>query len=308
MSVTSEQRQSKDDDRGQRIDSKAERICLKNRLQNGGIPWELVLRIVDEIRSVKQMDRLYASVADEGCRDRLLVPLIADLCCEIKLAGTASGWSAAVHRVWFSTLSDPGLARERFDQLCHLVEDHALLLHKLHAGFSPDAALDALLSSQQLLEDELERIVSIELPSDHKDCFLSDSEGGRTFFSVNLQDKPQKIPSIAMRTTAGPYYSARLLVFLLDGEDFVRRLLNAFSDAEESVTVARKVARKLKQDFCAVSSSASGDATVLLIRGLNCALDNAAKRNGFRSETRVLGKNYRRFIYSFYLFKCGQRF
>jgi hypothetical protein len=287
MSITSEQRKAKDD-RGQRMDSKAERICLRDRLQKGGIPWELASRIGDEIRSVKQMDRLYASVEDEACRDRLFAPLVVDLCGGMKLAGTASGWSAAIHRVWFSAHSDPCLARERFDQLCHLVEDHALLLDKLHSGLSSDAALDALLSSQQLLDAELKRTVSIELPSEHMDCFSSDSDGQHTFFELKVLDKQQQIPSIMMQTKAGPYRSSRLLVFLLDGENFVRRLQDALSDDEECIAAARKVARTLKQDLCTVI--ASGDATVILIRGMDCALDKAAKQNGFRAETRVLGK------------------
>lgn len=291
MLVTSEQRSATNGGSGigrQWIDSKADRICLTDRLRNAGIPSELVSRIADEIRSGNILDRLYTSIEDEGCRDRVLVPLIADLCIGLELVGTAVGWSTAIHRAWFSAVSDPSVARKSFGQLRHLVEDHALLLDKIHTGLSPDAALDALLSAQQLLHDEHERTVSIELPTEHKNCFPSESADRRAFFSLIPFDKAQKIPSIVMRTTAGPYSSARLLVFLLDGEDFVHRLVHAFLDGAECVAVARNVARMLKQDFCAAISS--GDAIVLLIRGMECALDRVARQNGFRSETRVLGK------------------
>lgn len=287
MSITSKQLKSTVR-RVKRIDVKAERDCLTNRLKMGGIPWELASRIGDEIRSVKQMSLLYASVEDTDCRDRLLVPLVADLCSVVKLGGTASGWSAAIHRVWFSALPDPTLANERFDQLRHLVEDHALLLDKLHSGLLPDPALDALLASQQLLDTELARTVSIELPAEHSDCFPSESEQQRSFFRLKVLDKPQIFPCIVMQTCAGPYFSSRLCLFLLEGADFVSRLQETFSGDAECVAVARKVSLKLKQDFGAVTSN--DDATVLLIRGLDCALDKAAKKNGFRGETRVLGK------------------
>jgi len=293
MSVAQFSANSKTDN-GRSVDATAERTFLKDRLQKGGLPWELASRIADEIRSVQQMDALYASIDDETFRDLLFVPLLEDLSGRIKFDGTAHGWSRAVHRIWFSALPDPKVGRQRFDELLCLAEDHALLLDKLHTGLPPEEAMDELLSAQQLLKEDLPRTVSIELPKEHQGCFPSDSTDGRAkFFRLKVTtDEQQTIPVVTMQTKSGAFSSSRLFVNLLDGTEVVRRLQESFVDGNESIVVARQVALQLKQDLGSSRRVVTADdKTVLLIRGMGNALDQAAKKTGFRSEIRVLGKS-----------------
>lgn len=277
---------------GRRVDTTAERNCLKDRLRNAGLPWQISLRIADEMQNIKKLDALYSSIEDETCRDLLLVPLLKDLCGQIKFAGTAHGWSRAVHRLWFSALAEPNSAKGRFDDLCHLVEDHALLLDKLHTGLQPDEALDALLSAQQLLKEDLPRTVHIEVPLEHKDCFPSGdhAEARRSFFRLVTTEKNQTVPVVTMQTMAGPYSSDRLYVHLLDGTAVLKRLQDSFTTGDqEQIALARQVALALKRDL-GKKSKRVGDRDVLLIRGMENALNQAAKKSGFRSESKVLGE------------------
>ena len=75
----------------------------------------------------------------------------------------------------------------------------------------------------------------------------------------------------------------------MDGVEFVRRLQDAFTD-EDFIGVARRAAEKIRVDF------GISDMAVLLIRGLNPALDQAARQNGCRVETRVLGTSILPFV------------
>jgi hypothetical protein len=221
----------------------------------------------------------------------LLEPLIRDLCdSEEECFGTPSAWSTAIHRAWFSKLTIPSSAKKLFQELSSLVENHALLLDKLHGGLSPDAAVDEVLGSVKPNGDTLERYVVIDLPSEHLNCFPSEEqeEGAHSFFRLQVSDKPQKIASITMCTHAGPYHSARLLLLLMDGDDYVRRLSTSISNGPpDLIGAARTCAEKLHRDFCVVTRP--DDQVILLIQGMELALDNAAKKNGYRPELRVLG-------------------
>jgi hypothetical protein len=287
--------------------SMEERLCLQRRLQNCGIPKVLVTRIADEIRSVQQMDLLYSSIDDTICRELVLVPLISDLCDSSGCPGTPSAWSTTIHRAWFSKLSNPILANERFTELRHLVEDHALLLDKLHTGLSSDAAVDEVLGSHNLVHDAgMERYVWIDLPTEYVPCFSlpehENTTASSSFFRLRVVDAPttiQPIPScIVMQACAGPYHSSRLFIFLIDGAEFIRRIQDVVTTASgvhdpNYVHIARTCAQSIRNDF---STSVTGippnderSTTILIIRAMDCALSNAAKKNGFRSEIRVVG-------------------
>ena len=276
-----------------KIDTKAERICIIKRLQNFGIPWTLVTRITDEIRSVKQMDQLYSSINDLSCRELMLVPLICDLCGTDELPSTPTAWSKAVHCAWNSKLPVPTTATKHFNELSPIVEDQALLLEKLHDGLCPELALDEVLGAAQVkLEKKTNRIVCVDLPNEFADCFPSSSTKAENVFRLNIVDRPQKIPSIVLRTYAGPFYSPRLILFTLDGDDIVRRIQGTLRESSHGqsidyIAVSKILAEKIYRDFCAVT--ANGDTIVLLIRALGLALDNAAKKSEYRSEIRILG-------------------
>ena len=155
----------------------------------------------------------------------------------------------------------------------------------------PDEALNALLSTKQLLKEDLPRRVFIDVPQERRNCFpATDADGRQSFYrlTTTASDKKQAIPVVKMQTKAGPYSSSRLLVHLLDGTELLERLRQSIAEGEEYVTVARNVALALKQDFCL--DLIDDDHCVMLIRGMANALDQAAKRSGFRPEFRVIGE------------------
>lgn len=276
-----------------KINTKAERVCIIKRLQNCGIPWTLVTRITDEIRSVRQMDKLYSSSNDISCREIMLLPLISDLCETEELSSTASAWSKAIHSAWNSQLPDPTIAMKQFNELSPIVDDQALLLEKLHNGLCAEVALDKVLGTVQMKQEkQLHRIVCIDLPKDYADCFPSSTTNAPTVFRLNIVDRPQKILSIVIRTYAGPFYSPRFIIFTLDGDEIVRRIQatlkhSTYGQSTDYVNISKTLAEKIHRDFCVVT--ANDDTVVLLIRALGLALDNAAKKSEYRAEVRVLG-------------------
>jgi hypothetical protein len=163
----------------------------------------------------------------------------------------------------------------------------------LHTGLSAEVAVEEVLESAQLKQDkEFDRMVCIDLPKEYVECFPSTSANTTSVFRLNIVDKPQKILSIVIRTYAGPYFSPRFIIFSLDGEDLVRRIQSAMKvGGDESnldyVALAKTIAEKLYRDFCVVTGK--DENVVLLIRALDSALDKAAKKSEYRSETRILG-------------------
>jgi hypothetical protein len=270
----------------------AERTCLSDRLKTGGIPWVLASRVSEEFGSISQLDLLYGSVDDEECRDRLLAPVVADLSDKLQhLSGTPAGWSTAIHKVFFSALSDPAAGRANLEKFKHLVEDKAILLAKLHSGMQPEEALDSVLSSDQLEREACQGQVSIEVTPGNEKFFAVNQPGGPKFFALKVSENQPAVSRVFMRTNAGPYSSSRLCIFLLEGDDVMSRLREGLTEEQDFVSAARSMALRIRQDCCSKLpiNVAGEDTSLVLIRGLHSALDKAAKGNGFPSEMRVLG-------------------
>lgn len=285
-----------------RIDSKGERECVRNRLVRCGIPFEIAARISDEVPSPRKMNRLYAAIEDEGCRNQLFVPYISDLVDKVKYSGSSLGWSTAVHKVWLTALADPSKGRDSFDQYAHLVRDHALLLSTIHSGLSPEAALDKVLGSGQTTEDIICRTVEITAPEEFCRMFPTHREGAsQPFYRLKNVGSSSKIPSIRMQTTCGAYKSSFLSVFPLDGSQFITRIQKMHVNGDALPVVARKLAKNFVIEMGL--SGNSGERKVLLLRALNNAFDQAARQNGFRSDTRVLG-TFKKSCHPFVLKPC----
>jgi ERCC4-type nuclease len=304
MSMTSSRIKKDEGFKDHKIDLKTEHTKLKDRLQQGGIPYDISSRISDEMGSCKNIDHIYAMTEDEECRNRLFAPLIADICSQAKLRGTPHGWSAAIHRLWFSAISDPKVARDRFDQVCHLVENHAMLLEQLHSGLSVDVALDEVLSGPELVENvhNDKRTVLIESPASFQHTFPLVETNQKSFYEFHetKSSTSAMIPVITMQTREGPYVSTRLFIYLIDGDQIVQELQERIINEQDFVSVARSIAEHYAHDLANIQegrSPESRDRKILLIRGLNNALDQAAKASEFRSEVRVLGKNLYRVFY-----------
>jgi ERCC4-type nuclease len=271
------------------LNVKVERKRLADRLENGGIPFQLAHRVAEEIGSTKQMDLLYAIAENDDCREIMLAPVIADCCSALASKSSASRWSAACHRIYFSPLVEAAKARKIYSEYEHLVEDRANLLFNLQTGWTPEEALDIALSDGDV-QVESPRSVSIELSkdgSDFRNCFAVDSRV-ETFYRFKQGQLSRLLPFMAMRTESGLFRSSRLFVFLLEGEQLVERVKQSLTDKNACfVASARIVADKIRDDCCDESESGK-ERRILVIRGLQAALDNAAKKPGYNSVLRAM--------------------
>lgn len=279
-----------------RNEEKISQQALKDRLLRGGIPWQLASYVSEEIGSEKQMDSLYGK-ADECCRSGLLAPLLKDVSRALKSDSSATGWSAAVHAVYSSSLTNPHHGQDAYKHYENLVEDKAALLYNLHsAGTTPEVALDRTLENREAYEDDT-RTVLIEMASElrEKNFFPDDAEARDRFYSVSYLDTPSvgPYPTIFMEARAGLFWSDRLCISLVEGEDLVKRAqAHMATEKTDFVAVARGCASEIVR-YCsqATPTNLSRDTTrIILVRGLSPALERCAKRPGYRPETKIFAE------------------
>jgi hypothetical protein len=211
--------------------------------------------------------------------------LLGDVCEKLApLQGTAEQWSAAVHRLYSSPLSDPSQARKSFDDYQELVLDHAALLCNLHSGLSADDALGKTLNSSafQTANPVASRTVSILMPQDFEDCFPQPTDDEASIFHVAKTSRHATgLPTVSMSTRLGDLCSLLVHVIMIDGESMVSRVLDGLASVSRlHIDTVFAVASSLAQD-CAPKNDG---VRILLIRGLSNALTQAAKKSGYRSE------------------------
>lgn len=276
-----------------RIDAKAERVCLRDRLCQCALPFRLAERVSEEVPSIAAMDRLFEST-DAHCRPQLFLPVIRDVVGGIvDLSGTALSWSRAIHAAWYS--KDRAAARLQFHEIKGLVEDHALLLVHLHSGLGKDEAIDAVLSSQQLLVDSSNRIVHIEMPLECVELFQVDGEGRDSFFKIQTKDwdRDRQLPCISMQTKDRNRdkcsCSMPLNVYLMDGTDIVDRVRRKLQrDTADTILAAKQVAHDIGLQMEMLSKPYGGQCA-MIVRGFYNALEQAAKKPDYILETLIVG-------------------
>ena len=193
------------------------------------VPREITSCVADEVGSASSLRSLYDSVIDEHARSSLLAPIIEDVCRSVESHSPPRSGSAAIHSVMFSDRSDAASVRESYSQLKQLVQDEARLLVHLHAGLPPDEAVDAVWAEVEHhpLESQ-RRLVKIEISESLESVFGWAVPSDEAFYRLSLDIVPSPrvnaIPVAGIRTTWGDLSSDRLLVFVLEGSQFVRRL------------------------------------------------------------------------------------
>jgi hypothetical protein len=274
------------------IDTKSAMQVLAKKLRDGGIPYQLAGRLADEFIDISCLNQLYESIAETEGRDLVLLPLVVDLCEELSFPGTARSWSRAIHRAWMSKASAD--VTERFQSISHLVEDQALLLSKLHEGFSNEEALDDLFGGgDNKSHASLVRRVTIKLPADCVDLFPSPagdhSDGFFRLESIDHQVDGRALPCISMQTRAGGFASTPLHVFLLDGKRFVNIVQRKLTFSNDCITAARSSAKEINIGCrAAVNNDNNVGRRIVLVQALGNAVDQAAKQADFRFETRMV--------------------
>ena len=265
---------------------------LADRLQAGGIPWQIAKDLSQELGSVRQFDSLYAAIEDSECREQLFAPFIEDACLQVESESSPHAWSKAIHSAHYTTCCNSQEIRARFQGTEQFVTDRAELLSRLHSGQDPEAAINASFdSSGSASSTELgrRRVVQIQLPEHLKDTFESTDCLQHTSF-YRMQYSPRK-NLVVMQTRDERYESEPLAIFLLEGITMVEQLRSAMNKNSDCFIASRSLAAQLDREVCRrpVSMSPSYfSRRVLLIRGLRPALEQMAKKSGYRRESRFV--------------------
>jgi hypothetical protein len=242
-----------------KLRSKAAKACppgrnnstrLVDRLTGGGIPWELSRQIADSVGSIQYLEWLYKECESDECRSQLLVPFIT----ESEYNGqsnTVADWSTKIFRVF-------------------------------RTSFTRDPHLSCT--------DGTKRRVTIELSKSNSSLFPAATDD--SFYLLKLrQGHPLglALPTVSMQTAAGKFTSHRLYVHLLEAKSLVTLITSRIHESHgDFVRIAKEVASVINSQ-CHHPTMVSGkDRRVLLLCGLNPAIDAAAKKAGYRTETRVV--------------------
>ena len=258
------------------LDWKAEHSYLINRLQKHGIPYEIAERVADEMGSLKELESIYDSVADDYCRMYLLTPIFKDF--YSRLPGSASDWS---YKVW-------------------------QVLQTNHISDGPLPYSECTRFVEIYVPAELQFVIPT----------ATDDSTEETFYRIIKLNESDIIPTLLFRSVVGSYCSTALLVSVVDGADILCYLKTALIVAKRNCysaceTAATKLVGHIRQSkmmfrttkkssvletanetksLCGKSSNANTNRHILIIRGMDMALAKAAKSNGFRPELRLLGK------------------
>lgn len=98
------------------------------------------------------------------------------------------------------------------------------------------------------------------------------------------------LPAIVMQTVSCAFQSDRLVLSVLDGFDLLQRIKDAVRGVElnKSLMIAEAVAKQIYTECDSFLLRKKHDRSVLIIYGLNQALDTAAKQCDYQAHFKVL--------------------
>ena len=278
---------------------------MNDILKQGGIPWRMAQRVARVIGGIPDLENLYDSCCDEEAKSNLvchLVSLAGDTQLQGDLKSSPRGWSEAIYRIVMSSKGvngkKKGMLNGEAALLLHkdLIEDHGKYLGVLYQhGCTPDEALDRVLNSSTSSAENMShsRFVSIHLTKDQAEQYFPLSAGSEAFYKLTLSsDDSLAGAPITIRAVGGLHASKRLLVYEMEGSeltDIVQDVWKGFSGGSDFVVLAERIAQRI-DGRCDNSRSSSKDNSqkVLMLCGLNYALDAIARKPGYRVESRTV--------------------
>lgn len=281
--------------------------ALSDKLKQAGIPWRIAKRIAGVVGGPIELKALYESCCSEAAKSQLLSHIIntGDDEDQGGLKSSAIGWSDAVYRI-ISALphSSSNNAMKLTGEtalLLHkeLIEDHGQYLSSLYQGCSPEEALEKVLdnpvSSSSTRQALVSRYLTIFLTSNQATKFFTPTRSDeRTFYKLSIiTDDISKRQSgaITMRAQSGSLVSKSLLVFEMDGSTIVDLVRDSCIAGQGSnyVSIAKAVANRVDSLCCSQHQGLSSHAKrILMICGLQPALDANAKKPGYTTETKTV--------------------
>jgi hypothetical protein len=281
--------------------------ALSDQLALAGIPWRMAKRVASVVGGPTDLRALYDSCCNETAKVELLSHIIA--CGEDhdqgNLRSSSNGWSNAIFCSVAASAktssSDETKLSGQSALLLHkdLVEDHGLYLSTLHQGHSPEETLEKVLdnpaSTSPTLEENAPRHVNVSLTkAQAKKYFSFSGRDDKTFYKLSILSDEQSISqagAITMQTVSRSFASKPISIFELEGADIVDLVRDSWGTERGNnfVLLTKTVARLIdnlchKQDRC----RSSGNKRILMVCGLQPALDANAKKAGYATETRTV--------------------
>jgi hypothetical protein len=267
-----------------------EQTQLFTRLTTAGLPLPLADQVAKEYCSVTHLESRYQECVDEDCKRKLLLPLVQNTDMEGFASGAESSWTEAIFRSLYSVHADTSVAANAYQSFKPLVTDHGDLCRALHTNIDTDMALDSVLSSTTIVEDEPRRHVNITVCEDQAGLLPAPTK--ESFFSLNITTKQPlgtSVPTLVFRTSAGSLTSPDIIVHTVSGPFFVEEvkavMLRIGSD---HVKTARLAGASIMKACKGVGTKKARCRKILIIRGLSSAIEAEAKKAGYRAELKTL--------------------
>ena len=281
--------------------------ALSDQLKRAGIPWRMAKRVASVVGGPTELKALYDSCCDDSAKSRLLSHIIATGEDEDQghLRSSTNGWSDAIYRIIVasptnaSSKSDAKTVSGEAALLLHkeLLDDHGLYLSTLYKGHSPEETLERVLdnsaSSSPSREEVAPRCVKISLTSEQAKKYFSSTskaDGERSFYKLSIRSDDESISHsgpIIMQTVSGSLASKTLSIFEMDGSDIVDLIRDSWSTEKGGnfVSLAKTVARLVDNICHEQGKRRSHNTRILMVCGLQPALDANARKSGYTTET-----------------------
>ena len=273
--------------------------ALCDQLKQGGISWRLAKRVANASGGLLQLKALYNSCCDEYAKLNLLSHVIESGNNEHHddLRNSASRWSEAIYRIISYSRSSNKVNGEAALLLHKNVLkdlDHGLYLSTLYQDYSHDEVLNHMLKKQDSVSNSSTvsaRYVSIRLTNSQAQKCFPQSADKSSFYKLSIasgsESEGEYLP-ITMRTVKGQLSSKLLTIYEVEGSKIVDLIRSTWSanKKDDYVVFAKLLASRVDTKYR--SQHRMGTQRVILICGLQPALDADAKKSGYMAETKTI--------------------
>lgn len=275
---------------------------LSDRLTSGGIHRKIAKEIASQFGSVENLEEAFDKCNSLEAKRYLILPILRNLDENPGYPGNNEIWSKAVFDVFHSTEDARSNCRQQFKEIEETFGfvycDAAIVLHALYANKSRNEAVSMAFDRTDVEQNIVHRTVTIQCSQSIQSCFEKPTE--QSFYSLHIvPDKPQILPCVTMLTSMGRLKSNKLSFYILEGskivDDVCDYILNMKKEQSSFVEMTMTIAINIKSlcgreeiepsSTCYISRE---DRRVLVVRGLNTALDKKSKSPGFQTETSIL--------------------
>ena len=266
----------------------AEQNILKNRLTDGGIDWKVAGAIAKEIGSVSALERLLDVCTSDGVKDLVLLPVLENTF-RAEL-GDLKCWSSAAAKAFRATAEDRSIVRQKLNDLMQSFGSkfpfsRGAVVSNLYSGDPLDEAVSMAFEHSDMYIPSNRRVF-VEVG---KEMFVFfDSPVPNSFYTLAVKDFPYGATA-KLVTKCGKLMSDPMYIYVVGGQTVLNALYSALGKqrgAIDYVEAIRQAAGTIVQPLCCTRRV--NDRHVIIVRGLQPAVDAARAKDGYRDETRSL--------------------